>query len=614
MSWSSLGLSSTTDDLILSEFGFSSPVPIQSQTVPLALANKDVVVISPTGSGKTLAYLLPLHHFFNSSPDQFASIIILPTRELAIQVHEVAIKLFPPSHLSLLCKDSDSLPSSSTILIIGTPGSILRFLSTSPLFSRKVSHLVLDEVDRLLDRGEMLETTKKVISHLPKHRRTLFFSATLDESRRDTWIKHCGLRNPEIIEPQTHTTLVLDSSYQVPVSLSNEVWIIKEENRIGHLFELIFTSKFQKIIVFLSTRFFVDFLYVVTPLLQSINSDYQSISWSFLHGKMSSSKRSKMMAEFGAQTGRKSVLVSTDLVSRGLDIDSVDLVVQLEAPLDPTSFVHRAGRSARMGKSGTNVLLLSPHEDAFVNYLHNKGLSLTTKIVDSCSLNLFTELRNLAQNNQHLHDLGKRTFVATIRAYSEHKLGFIFRKRKFDFVGRATCLGLLHVPRCPETRGVVHEYEKLTPNFEVRSTKEEGEKGEGSKEKKERNVRGEQQDDLPTPTSTSLPVSSKHCFAPQLAELNGHDIDTTRLQELIKMRKSSDRIEEELMSIEESINRKFKKKKISEDLFDELSDLLAELSANIRKDFFQTFSGENNNKARKRRSGGNQGGSKKGKR
>ncbi|KAL0246459.1 hypothetical protein GEMRC1_007671 [Eukaryota sp. GEM-RC1] len=344
--WETLNLANKTCDIIHESFGFDEPVGIQKTVIPRVLNSEDVVVVSPTGSGKTLCFLLPIHTFFANStlvPQTSPTVlIILPTQELALQVFSVAEKLFPPTSLSFVSRHRriGSVPSSD--IVIGTPGSLYN-PTVTPHFCR-VQYLILDEVDRLLDitGGQIMETTKKIMATLPKHRRTLFFSATIDPEFRDYWVKISSMRNPVVVDATSSND---NRGYVIPASLVNEIWITKEEDKLSILYDLFKNFTHNRIIVFFATRAMVDFFELIFPsIFASV-----AISSFFLHGKMSSSKRKRTLDNFRSSP-TSCVLFATDVAARGLDISGVDLVLQFDAPTDPSSFVHRAGRTARMGQ------------------------------------------------------------------------------------------------------------------------------------------------------------------------------------------------------------------------------------------------------------------------
>ncbi|KAL0207477.1 hypothetical protein P9112_012105 [Eukaryota sp. TZLM1-RC] len=578
--WRDLQLADATIRTIEANLNFPCPVPIQSLVIPNALSKKDVVVISPTGSGKTLCYLLPLHTLLLESQSPTA-LIILPTQELALQVYSVAQTLFRQQDLFFVSRRKTLGNLSSTTLIIGTPGALLNE-SILPHFPR-ISYLVLDEVDRLLDLGggQMMETCKKIINLLPKDKRTMFFSATMDPEHRNLWIKTCRLRNPLVL---THDDVALQTSsrdqgsFNIPESLVNTVWLVSECDKMS-----LFVSYLEnqsdpiKMIVFVSTTAMVDYLFLVLPSLVS------HIEFTFIHGKMSNTRRSRTLEEFKSKSSNQKspeVLIATDLVSRGLDISNIDTVLQLDPPLDPSSFVHRAGRTARMGKRGKNILMLVEHELAFVEYLSQKGITvIIEKKQDLFNELLFNKLREMALESLNLHQVGKKALVSSMRAYSQHRLSFIFRFKRFQIAEKARSMGLLNLPKCPELNPKGKPKVSYPSDWKWENEMKKEINVEHAKQRK--CIAGEHNDNVRHGRSKMEETVDRNLTSIDSQLFANVGIDVNDLKQMFS-ELNSDEFESRIIDIEDSLLRKLKRKKITNEVYSSISSALEDFTSNMR--------------------------------
>lgn len=364
--------------------GFTHMTPVQAATLPLFLSNKDVCVDACTGSGKTLAFVLPIAQLLKnkladgtiSTPKtdiaKLVAMVISPTRELARQIFECAKAFFTralPQVELLLLVGGTSVDEDLKLIrgavgkcfvIVGTPGRTEDLLARtvgSPVESREFEMLILDEADTLLDMGFEV-SINKILSYLPKQRRTGLFSAT--QTQEVKALARAGLRNPATISVQ-----VANNTQIIPSTLHNFYRIAEHDQRLSALHHFVKSKKAQKMIVFFSTCSAVDYFGKVLELLyQKDGTTFPVVS---LHGKMPQKKRTKHYDEFVAATA--GLLVCTDVVARGIDLPDVDWIVQYDPPQDPNFFVHRIGRTARAGRSGSALSFLSANEDAYVNFL-----------------------------------------------------------------------------------------------------------------------------------------------------------------------------------------------------------------------------------------------------
>lgn len=385
--------------------GFTDMTPVQASTIPLFLKNKDVVVEAVTGSGKTLAFLIPLLERLGKLPPSdinrgdVLGIVISPTRylalssladtrELANQIHSVLqsfLDVLPAELVSLLsssiliggtssvANDIATLKSTQPTILIGTPGRLHEIITSrsSRLNFKSLEMLIMDEADRLLDMG-FKESLSGIIQALPKQRRTGLFSATMTEAVSE--LVRTGLRNPvRVVVKVTGFKKGLEK--RTPASLQIGYMVVSPREKILQATRLILHALSQgltKSILYFPTCAMVDYFY---PLLSHLPllSQFKMIS---LHGQLPPSARQKNFSLF-CSVETPCVLLTTDVAARGLDVPNVDLVVQLDPPMDPKNFAHRCGRAGRAGRPGRAVVLLTNgREEEYVELLKVRGMPL----------------------------------------------------------------------------------------------------------------------------------------------------------------------------------------------------------------------------------------------
>eukprot|EP00033_Pygsuia_biforma_P005058 GCRY01005551.1.p1 GENE.GCRY01005551.1~~GCRY01005551.1.p1 ORF type:complete len:600 (+),score=84.63 GCRY01005551.1:123-1922(+) len=443
----------------IKQFGFAAMTPVQAAVIPLFLSNKDCCVQACTGSGKTLAFLIPIFEILlklfqakRFSPLEVKAIIISPTRELAKQIFQVAQKFapfFPHFKLLLLIGGNDlnddvtSYREHGGSIVIATPGRLLHVMNSIPDFRIKsLEVLVLDEADILLDMG-FENTLNEVFSVLPKQRRTSLFSAT--QTNEVVELARAGLRNP--VKVSVRVSAKNSKKEQVtPSSLINHYMLVEPADKLSLLVELLQRHKENKVIVFVLTCAYVDFLSKVIPQVPGVERN----SIRALHGKMGMKKRTLTLQQF--LKDKKGVLFTTDVASRGLDIPAVDLIIQLDPPQDPNAFVHRIGRTARMGSTGNALLLLHPVEDTYIDYLGVKNVPISEADPLEGFQSVSDHLKQLALKDRDVFEKGQKAFVSYVRAYKEHRLNYILRFQNLDLGALATSMGLLMLPVMPELK------------------------------------------------------------------------------------------------------------------------------------------------------------------
>ncbi|CAN1812110.1 DEAD-box ATP-dependent RNA helicase 18 [Linum perenne] len=437
----------------LTEGGFDYCTPVQAATIPLLCSYKDVAVDAATGSGKTLAFVVPLVEILRRTspapkPHQVMGIIISPTRELSSQIYHVAqpfIATLSNFRSILLVGGGDVKADVLTIeeeganLLIGTPGRLHDIMERiDDLDFRNLDVLILDEADRLLDMG-FQKQLNAIISRLPKLRRTGLFSATQTEAVEE--LAKAGLRNPVRVEVRAEEKALNDSvpsqhsaSSKIPSGLALEYLECEADKKLSELVDLLVKNKSKKIIVYYMTCACVDYWGVVLPQLSVL----KSLSLIALHGKMKQNAREKALAKFTSLTS--GVLLCTDVAARGLDIPGVDCIVQYDPPQDPNVFIHRVGRTARLGRQGYGIVFLLPKEEAYVEFLQIRRVPLQERKCTDDAIDVVSQIRAAAKKDRDVMEKGLRAFVSFIRAYKEHHCSFIFR-----FQNVVSCLNCLSV-------------------------------------------------------------------------------------------------------------------------------------------------------------------------
>lgn len=401
-------LNDITHDFVAEKLQFSSMAPVQARVIPLLLSNYDVLVQAVTGSGKTLAYLVPCLEMMlkpsslealQSTANAVFSLIVLPSRELAQQVFSIARTMLDyasqrlGSHrFSCQCyiggrdvqKDVSDFNQRGGNILVGTPGRLFELLISSKythLFN--FSHfelLILDEADKLLEYGFKAKLDA-MLKRLPKQRRTGLFSATQTKELSD--IARAGMRNPVVVSVrQAMSTAQLadkktDSSVQIPTGLSNYFLIAKASEKLNRLVNFLEEHKEEKVLVYVMTCAGVDWMHEALRVLLGSTHGSPLLG---LHGQMPLPKRQKIHQQ--VTRSKKCVLVCTDVAARGLDIPEVGIVVQYDPPVDPQTFIHRIGRTARMGREGLSVIFLLPHEYEYVGFMKLKNVPLEPLTAD----------------------------------------------------------------------------------------------------------------------------------------------------------------------------------------------------------------------------------------
>jgi len=361
MTFKKIGL---TQELIimLKDFKIEKPYPIQEKAIPKILKNNDVLAIARTGSGKTLSYVLPLLINLEKvkiKPNRFISALILvPTRELAGQVNtvindfknSVKIKIKSLAVFGGVSINPQMKSLSGVNILVATPGRLLDLINSNALHLSKVDILVLDEADKMLNLG-FKEEMDKILSFLPKKRQNLLFSATLNE--KVDKVAMSFLQNPVVIRIEEKQNL----------DLINQLAYFVTEEKKGPLLRFLIESKdLKQVLVFTSSVFMAD------KVAHKLNKN--GIEAMAIHSKKSQGSRTESLRKF--KNGHLNVLVATDLLARGIDIEFLPCVINYELPRSPKDYIHRIGRTGRAENSGIALSFIEPDAEHHFKIIQKK--------------------------------------------------------------------------------------------------------------------------------------------------------------------------------------------------------------------------------------------------
>ena len=356
MSFLNLGLCTELLRAIKEE-GYTTPTPIQTESIPVILSKKDVLAAAQTGTGKTAGFTLPLLELLNKnySKDKKSvvkALILTPTRELATQVAqsvEVYGKYLPFKSAVIFggvgINPQKAILKKGVDIITATPGRLLDLVSQDCLDLSKVEFLVLDEADRMLDMG-FIHDIKKILSILPKHRQNLLFSATFSPEIKK--LADGLLKTPVLIEVSKANS----TSHKVEQTVHH----VDKERKKELLIHLLNKNSWRQVLVFTRTK------HGANKLSEALIKD--KITSAAIHGNKSQGARTKALDDFKAGSVR--VLVATDIAARGIDIDQLPHVINFELPNVPEDYVHRIGRTGRAGNSGDAISLVCIDEHDYL--------------------------------------------------------------------------------------------------------------------------------------------------------------------------------------------------------------------------------------------------------
>ncbi len=336
----------------ISYLGFETATEVQEKVIPVILENKDVIACAQTGTGKTAAFVLPiLSKLIGKKHNSIDTLIIVPTRELAVQIDQQiqGLSYFISAGSIALYGGGDGKDWDSQIrsfksgvdIIIATPGKLLAHLNLGNLDLSEIKHLVLDEADRMLDMG-FVDDIRKIISFLPKERQTLMFSATMAGSIR------------QLAKKILHNPVEISLSISKPAEgVDQKVYVVYETQKIDIIQKLLHGRKADSsILIFTSTKSKVT---EIVRMLKRNGFPAEGIS-----SNLEQDQREDVLRRFSAR--QISILVATDVMSRGIDVKDINMVINYDVPHDAEDYVHRVGRTARVKATGEAVTFVTQKE------------------------------------------------------------------------------------------------------------------------------------------------------------------------------------------------------------------------------------------------------------
>ncbi|HEY0056368.1 MAG TPA: DEAD/DEAH box helicase [Pedobacter sp.] len=335
----------------LMSMGYKTPTPIQQMAIPVVQAEKDLIACAQTGTGKTASYLLPVLDLISKSEkNQTSTLILAPTRELAQQIDQQVEGLAYYVNISSIAvfgggdgfiyEQQRNAIQHNVNIIIATPGRLLAHLSSGILKLNTIKYLILDEADRMLDMGFM-DDIMRIISHLPKKRQTLLFSATMPNRIRS--LANSILHNPE------HINISIS---QPAEGIDQQIYKVYDSQKVPLIQDLLKENKYSSSIIFASTKEKVKLLY---KALKAIGIKVKAF-----HSDLEQNEREDILREF--KNKQLPVIIGTDALSRGIDVEGIDLVVNYDCPSDAEDYIHRIGRTARAATKGTAITLVNERD------------------------------------------------------------------------------------------------------------------------------------------------------------------------------------------------------------------------------------------------------------
>jgi len=333
--------------------GYENATPVQQQVMVPILEGKDIIAAAQTGTGKTAAFLLPLLHRLLTSPHHAGDInamIIVPTRELAIQIAESIEGLSYFTDVSSIAVygggDGNSFVTekkaltSGVDIVVCTPGRMIAHLNMGYVKLKGLKYLVLDEADRMLDMG-FSDDLSKIVTFLPAVRQNLLFSATMPAKMR------------VLAKKLLHNPIEINIAIsKPPEQIVQKAFIVYEAQKVPIIIDMLSSKKFSKVIVFCSKKLNVKQL--------TLKLKHANLAVAEIHSDLDQKSREQYLQDFRNQ--KINILVATDVLSRGIDIDDIDLVINYDVPNDGEDYIHRIGRTARAATSGTAFTLVSENE------------------------------------------------------------------------------------------------------------------------------------------------------------------------------------------------------------------------------------------------------------
>lgn len=346
----------------IGSIGFEEATPVQEQVIPPILERRDIIASAQTGTGKTAAYLLPIIHKLvqSASDEQIKALVIVPTRELAVQIEQQmqgfayftslsSIAVYGGGDGATFSREKQALSEGADVVIC-TPGRMIAHLNLGYVNITGLEFLVLDEADRMLDMG-FYDDIMKIISFLPKERQTLLFSATMPPRIRE-------LAKKILVDP-VEVNIAIS---RPPDKIQQEAYVVYDTQKIPLIKYILKNKTLRSVIIFCSTK----------SIVKQLNRDLRrigSMRVEEIHSDLSQEEREKVL--LGFRSRQINVLIATDILSRGIDIEDIDLVINFDVPHDGEDYVHRIGRTARAETDGMAITFISEREQNRFSSIEN---------------------------------------------------------------------------------------------------------------------------------------------------------------------------------------------------------------------------------------------------
>ncbi len=332
----------------LTSMGYTKPTPIQEQAIPVILNGTDLIACAQTGTGKTAAFVLPiLHKILNTETRHLNTLILSPTRELALQIDQQVEGLsyfIDASSIAVYGGGSGAIWDQQkkamlegADMVIATPGRLIALLQSGEMKFEHLKHLVLDEADRMLDMG-FFDDIVKIINYLPAERQTILFSATMPPRIRTLASKI--LKNP------TQINIAISKPAE---GILQQAYVVYDNQKMGIVKEVLANELFKSVIIFASTK----------EKVKDLEREMQRAGYAAkgFHSDLEQNEREIIMREFKSKSLR--IIIGTDILSRGIDVEGINLVINYDTPPDPEDYIHRIGRTARADTTGTAITLIN---------------------------------------------------------------------------------------------------------------------------------------------------------------------------------------------------------------------------------------------------------------
>jgi ATP-dependent RNA helicase DeaD len=395
---------------VLKELGYESPSPIQAATIPLLLANRDVLGQAQTGTGKTAAFALPILARIDIRQSAPQALVLAPTRELAIQVAEAFQRYathIPGFHVLPIYGGQSYGPQLSALrrgvhVVVGTPGRVIDHLEKNSLDLSRIKTLVLDEADEMLRMG-FIDDVETILQKTPESRQTALFSATMPSAIKR--IAQTYLRSP--------AEVTIAAKTGTADNIRQRYWLVSGMHKLDALTRILEAETFDGMIIFARTKLGTEEL---ASKLQA-----RGFSAAAINGDMAQQQRERTIQQL--KDGKIDILVATDVAARGLDVERISHVINYDVPHDPESYTHRIGRTGRAGRSGEAILFITPRERNLLKAIE-RATRQPVSTLELPSIQAVNDVR-IAKFKDQIDDTlaagGLETFQSLIEDYEREK-------------------------------------------------------------------------------------------------------------------------------------------------------------------------------------------------